>query len=169
MGETAVENRGDWQFVRDGAVTLFLKDKVLAEAGTVMVREGYSVRDIDCGTDENLIRDLAGALNWSEHFGYVPHQLNLDALNEALSCEPSEKCPKLLLIFRRFAGFMKRGKGQAIGLLDVIETRAREQLLFGHRLVAFVHTNNPDLRIEGLGARAVQWNKAEWSAKSRGV
>jgi hypothetical protein len=169
MGEAAVENRGDWPFVQNGAVTLFLREEVLAGARDAMVKCGYSVRDIDCGTDESLVRDLAHALNWSENFGYMPSRLNLDALNDALGYEPLASSPKLLLVFNRFADFLKRSEDSAKGLLDVVEYQARNHLLLGQRLVAFVHTNDPRLQIEGLGGRVTHWNAAEWSAKSRGV
>ena len=169
MGESDITKRADWPFVQNGAVTLFLKQTILDAAIATMTREGYTVYQIDCGTEAKMVEDLANALHWVEQFGYTPDRLGLDALNDALRGEPCEERPKLLLVLKRFSGFRKRSKETAQKVLDIIEYQSRNHLLFGQRLLAFVHSNDPRFNIEGLGGRVAQWNKQEWLMKSRGV
>ncbi len=169
MGAPRIDQRADWPFIQNGAVTLFLKEKVLDEAVQTMIREGYAVHHIDCGTEAGMMRDFSRALRWNEQFGYEPEQLNLNALNDAVCCEPCEERPRIVLVLNRFAGFLKWGKESAHEVLDIIEYQSRNHLLFGERLLAFVRINDPNFRTEKLGGRPAIWNRAEWFMKSRGI
>ena len=88
MGQPSSENRPDWPFIQNGAVTLFRKQSILDAATLVLSGDGYRVHQIDCGTETSMMRDLSIALFWDEKFGYQPDHLNLNALNDALRYEP---------------------------------------------------------------------------------
>jgi len=40
-------------------------------------------------------------------------------------------------------------------------------MLTGHRILALVQTDDPDLRFDPVGAASVVWNDAEWLNASR--
>ncbi len=159
----------DRRFIQDCSVTLFLKQQVLDEAIRTVQQVGYTVCHIDCGDDEKMTNDLGYALLWEQHFGYFPDHLNLDALNDAFRYFPNAQSPKLAVVFDRFPDFWKRSPEIARKVLDIVEYQSRERLLDGCRLIAFVKTDDPNLNIEGLAARAAGWNPQEWLNESRGV
>lgn len=169
MEEDLAHLRNDWPFIQNGAVTLFLDPVVLAFSIEAMQQEEYVVEHIDCSSTESLLRDFARALGWAEKFGYEPESLNLDALNDALRAEPHNVPSRIVLVLDRFTAFQERDRRSAWNVLDLIEMNSREHLLYGHRLLAFVHVTNPQTEIEGLGARSAQWNRKEWLMKSRGA
>jgi len=168
VGKQAITDRADWPFIQNGAVTLFRTRRVLDESIRKMKACEYSIKDVSCRTDASLVDSLAKALRWREQFGYEPESLNLDALNDALSGVPAVDDPRVVLVLDRFSGFQKRHPELAFGVLDMIESNSRDHLLFGRRLLAFVHTTNSDTHIEGLGGRSANWNNKEWFRQSRG-
>ncbi|WSE02425.1 hypothetical protein OG574_02955 [Streptomyces sp. NBC_01445] len=52
-------------------------------------------------------------------------------------------------------------------MLDILADRARSAALFGHRIMCLVHSNDPDISFEPVGAMPVQWNDAERLDSSR--
>ncbi len=157
-----VEERSDWPYICDGAVTLFHEQSILDAAIEAICDEGYAVHQIDCGSEASMMRDFASALRWVYHFGYDPDRLNLDALNDAFRSEPSEEYPRLTLVLNRYPELQTWNEKAARAILDIIEFQSRDHLLFDRRLVAFVRTDNPSLHIDGLGSRAAHWNYKEW-------
>jgi len=169
MRLTAPHDSADWPFIQNGAVTLFLKQPVLESAVKMVSSEGYAVHQIDCETDEVMLQNLTVALRWQEQFGYAPTVLNLDALNDALRGMPCDDCPSVVLVLTHFQAFCQRNEDAAHAVLDIIESQSRDHLLFGRKLLAFVHTTDPVTYIENLGGRVAQWNPEEWLMQSRGV
>lgn len=161
--------QADWPYIQNGATSLFLSQKVLDDAERILRGIGYHVIKVDCATDNSLLRDLSKGLNWKEQFGYEPKQLGLDALNDAVGCEPFEGSTKTLVIFSRFEGFWNRDKQRAFRVLDIFENNARHYLLHGKRLLIFVKVSDPAFHIEGLGGVSAQWNPKEWFHKDRGL
>jgi hypothetical protein len=78
-----------------------------------VVRERYSVQRIALPRDATLLRDVTRALRWEEHLGYEPNHLNLDALNDALRCEPCGERPRLVLILEGFDDLHRRDRAAA--------------------------------------------------------
>ncbi len=152
----------DWPFIQNGAVNLFLSPAVLDAAVASMKEAGYRIHEIDCGSEAAFVSTMAVALRWEQKFGYQPHALNLDALNDALRHEPATDGLATLLVLRNFDALRKRGKEVAHNVLDLIELNARDHLLLGAKLVCFVRTRDPDLSIDNLGARSAHWNASEW-------
>lgn len=52
-------------------------------------------------------------------------------------------------------------------VLDIVADRARGAALFGHRIMALVQSDDPDIAFEPVGAMAVMWNAAEALDSSR--
>jgi hypothetical protein len=40
-------------------------------------------------------------------------------------------------------------------------------MLFGHRLLCLVQSNDPDIRFDVVGAAPVMWNPVEWLKENR--
>lgn len=53
--------------------------------------------------------------------------------------------------------------GAARILLDIIADRARQAAVPGRRLIGLVHSNDPQIRFEPVGAMPVMWNSDEWA------
>ncbi len=45
---------------------------------------------------------------------------------------------------------------------DVIANQARQAAVLQRRFFALIHSNDPDIRFEPVGATAVMWNSEEW-------
>lgn len=93
---------------------------------------------------------------------------NLDAFNDCLSdIVPSgEGC---VLVLKKFDKFNARDKDTAYHVLDIIENNSWRLLVGNQKLIAFLHSNDPQLHLQSLGALPVLWNNEEWMNQSRGV
>ncbi|GAA2136481.1 hypothetical protein [Streptomyces synnematoformans] len=47
-------------------------------------------------------------------------------------------------------------------ILDIIACCARSAALIGDRIMSLIHSNDPDIDFEPVGALPVMWNAAEW-------
>lgn len=157
----------DWPFLQQGPVTLVRSANVLQDALTRLRSSGYRTYDIDGSSDAACAASFAKALHWEAKFGYVPEALNLDALNDAFYHDPAHDADRTLLVFRNFDSLRKRSRATAHGILDVFTHNEREHLIYGLRLLCFVQTSDPDLRIDGLGGRSAHWNSEEWQDRKR--
>lgn len=155
----------DWPFLRDGPVTLFRSPDVLDDAVTCLRAAGYRVHEIDCSSDAACAASFATALHWAAKFGYVPQRVNLDALNDAMWPDPAHDAERSVLVLRAFDSLRKRSKATAHGILDVIACNERTHLIHGRRLLCFVQTTHPGLKIKDLGGRSAQWNTKEWARR----
>lgn len=73
----------------------------------------------------------------------------------------------LALVLDRFDSFARQHRGVAQAILDTAQAASRHYLLFGHRFLVLVQSNDPPLEFEPLGAVPANWNHREWSKKSR--
>ena len=169
MTEAEVINSPDWPFLQNGSTTLFLKRPVLGAAIATMENIGYRSCFIDCASEPSMVADISRALLWREQFGYEPECLKLDAFNDALRGMPNADHPKVLLVLTSYDAFRERAQETAYAVLDLLECSARNALLFGYRLLTFVHTDNPQLHLDGLGGRHACWNSKEWLMADRGI
>jgi hypothetical protein len=76
----------------------------------------------------------------------------------------------LVLVFKNFDKFNERDKDIALHVLDIIQNNSWRLLVeLQKKLMAFLHSNNPWLHMQSVGALPVLWNNEEWLNKSRGV
>jgi hypothetical protein len=47
-------------------------------------------------------------------------------------------------------------------VLDIMADNSRSAALFGRRLMCLLHSTDPHIRFEPVGATPVAWNDAEW-------
>ncbi|MFH8735357.1 MULTISPECIES: barstar family protein [unclassified Streptomyces] len=98
---------------------------------------------------------------------------NLDALNDCLRDVESYEygttrdATGLVIVFTSYGRFARAEPRTAQIVLDILADRARSAALFGHRIMCLVHSNDPDISFEPVGAMPVQWNDAERLDSSR--
>ncbi|WP_429312041.1 barstar family protein [Paenibacillus mucilaginosus] len=75
-----------------------------------------------------------------------------------------------VFVFKNFDKFNQRDKDTAYHVLDINQNNSWRLLVENQKkLMAFLHSNDPQLQIQSVGALSVLWNKEEWFDKSRGV
>lgn len=157
----------DWEYIRHGSVTLFRSTEILTNAVSRLTAFGYRLRKIDCSTPEQMIFGFAEALNWELNFGYIPKDLNLNAFNDAMSLATDTKNPKTLLVLEHFEKFHALHPEIANEVLDIMDSSARTSLIFGERLVIFVHCNDPYIELKEIGCTTPTWNYGEFLIAAR--
>jgi hypothetical protein len=164
------EDRPDWKFVRDGAVTLFWKLEHLSHAKLELQKVDYEIHEIGCnlGLDHFKMR-MSETLRWKEQFGYSPWTGNLDAFNEGVRFLPAPRSHRFALVLLGFHELASCDPKIAHGVLDIFEDAARYQLLLGRILVCFVQTNDNKFQCPPVGGRNPQWNRREWLDANRGL
>ncbi|MCI0570066.1 MAG: barstar family protein [Myxococcaceae bacterium] len=157
--------RLDFRLLQNGACHLYWRSSILEEDTRWLEQNEYVVRRFDCAlwTDEPAMHQaLAQALGFPDYYGR-----NLNALNDCLPdvCGTESEC--LALRFEHFDSFVRRHPDVAHAVLDVIETASRRCLLWGARLLALAHSEDPHLTLPPVGASAVDWNPREFLLSSR--
>ena len=73
------------------------------------------------------------------------------------------------MVLKRYDQFSAVDADSAHALLDYFATQARFGLLFGHRMICLVQSDNPQLRFPVVGGTEVRWNQQEWLDARRGL
>ncbi|MGW2642096.1 barstar family protein [Streptomyces sp. NPDC001348] len=151
--------------------TLFRRRRLLDETTAWLHDHGYRIVALDAGrwtTEADLHRDVAAALDFPDYYGR-----NLDALDdclrdvEAYEYGTTREATGLVLVLTRYDRFARVQPRAAQAVLDIVADRARGAALFGHRIMALVQSDGPDIAFEPVGAMAVMWNHAEALDSSR--
>jgi len=159
-------NRLDWRLLQNGAVTLYSRPEILAEDLAWLAANRYVIDRLDCRTWTTAAAvhgALATALSFPAYYGE-----NLDALSDCLSTLAIPDEGGRVLVFDRFDVPARALIGLATRVLDVIAVQARQHLLFGHRLLALLQSDDPKLGFDPIGATSVTWNPREWLTAARG-
>jgi hypothetical protein len=160
-------DRLDWKLFQWSAVALYYREEFFHEDAAWLAQHGYVIHAIDGSSREALQQQMSAALGWNELFGYSPWTGNLDALNDGLRHLEIPAEGGLAFCFRRFDRIERENRPWAQGILDVMESHSHDYLLLGRRLLALVHSDDPRIAFDPVGARTVQWNPREWLAASR--
>lgn len=152
-------------------VTLFRRRQFLDETIAWLTEHGYQVTRLDAArwaAEADMHRDLAAALSFPAYYGH-----NLDALNDCLRDVAGQvygwapQTTGLVLVFLGYHAFAESFPGPAQAVLDIIAGHSRAASLFGRRLLCLVHSADPRISFEPVGACPVMWNEAEWLDASR--
>ncbi|MFC1408827.1 barstar family protein [Streptacidiphilus sp. N1-12] len=153
-------------------VTLYWRRHLLEEESARLRAGGYRVVTLSAAewaTDEDMHRDLAAAFGFPDYYGH-----NLDAFNDCFGevrCyegyQEAEVGRGLVTAFTDYDRFAEASPRTAQIVLDIIADQARRALTVGNRVICLVHSNDPDLRLQPVGATPVRWNDAEWLDASR--
>lgn len=115
-------------------------------------------------------RDVAAALRFPGYYGH-----NLDPLNncsgDAACYGPYNDSPEgtgLVLSISGYDCFFTACPQAARAVLDIVAGQARRATVLQRRFLCRIHSNDPDIRFEPVGAMPVMWNTDEWlDAKRR--
>jgi hypothetical protein len=119
-------------------------------------------------SDADLHRDIAAALEFPAYYGR-----NLDALNDCLrdvvdyEYGTTRDATGLVLALTDYDTFVARSPRSAQIVLDIIADQARCAAITGHRILCLVHSRDPKITFEPVGAMDVTWNRAEWFSARR--
>lgn len=160
------------EFMENTFVTLFWRRRLLTEAMLKLEDRGFRVVRLAAGswsTEQDLHRAVAAVLHFPDYYGH-----NLDALNDCLgdvACfGPYDDEPEgtgLVLSFTDYDRFAAACPQAAQIVLDIIADQARRAVVLQRRLICLVHSNDPNIRFEPVGAMPVIWNRSEWADVNR--
>ncbi|GGS43342.1 hypothetical protein GCM10010171_43070 [Actinokineospora fastidiosa] len=68
----------------------------------------------------------------------------------------------LAVVLTHYDAFAASWPDLAWAMLDLMAEHSRVAALMGRRLLCLVHSSDPDLSFEPVGAAPVLWNPAEW-------
>lgn len=161
------DGNADWQILRDGGISLYLRPAVLEAELEWLRSRDYELKELDSGLwlTEALMHDaLASALCFPAYYGR-----NLDALNECLTEDVAvPTIGGLVLVLKRFHLFAEVSS-LARAVLDICARASRSYMLSGRRFMVLVHSDDPLSRFDGLGCVDAGWNRKEWLLKNRGL
>lgn len=161
----------DFALARGGGVATYLRAEVLADSERELEALGYARARLDAREweqERRLHEDFAAALNFPEYYGN-----NLNALADCLhdvSCGHygwDTERTGLAVTIRDFGFFARENAALAHALADLLTRASNEAMLFGHRLLWLLHVDDPDFRMEPVGAVLVSWNGREWMDSHR--
>jgi hypothetical protein len=161
----------DYRLMAEGFVTKFWDPKLLGEKLQWLSDHDYDVVEVDAGPCEDtvsLLDAMAKALRFPSYFGR-----NLDALNDCLrhvagGCLAGPSSTGLVLVLRHYETFVARDPRAARLMLGIIADRCRGALLFGHRMMCLVQTDDPGLDLPPVGTTDVDWSEEEvWHRSAR--
>jgi len=154
-------------------VTLFWRPRLLTEAILRLEDHGFRVVRLaarEWASEPDMHRDVAAALGFPGYYGH-----NLDALNDCLgdvACDglydDSPEGNGLVLSITDYDRFVTACPQTAQTVLDIVAGQARSAAVHQRRFFCLIHSNDPNIRFEPVGAMPVMWNNDEWlDAKRR--
>ncbi|WP_078903953.1 barstar family protein [Streptomyces xanthophaeus] len=155
------------EFMATTFVTLFWRRRLLSEAVLRLEDRGFRVIRLAAGewaSERDMHKDVAAALQFPDYYGH-----NLDALNDCLgdvACYgPYDDSPVgtgLVLSITDYDRFVAACPRAAQVVLDIVADRARRAAVLQRRFFCLIHSSDPDIRFEPVGAMPVMWNRDEW-------
>jgi hypothetical protein len=162
-----------YHLAENGPVSLFWRHSLFDETVRWLATHGYQVVRMDAAswpTEAEFHRAIASALGFPGYYGS-----NLNAFNDCLGDVAGYRYGSLrdaagtVLAFSGYDAFAARQPTCAQSILDVVAVQSRFAMLFGHRMLCLVQSNDPDIEFDVVGASPVSWNQVEWMRTARGV
>ncbi|MFD4737797.1 barstar family protein [Streptomyces virginiae] len=160
------------EYMGNTFVTLFWRQRLLNQAVQRLEDRDFRVVRLTAGqwsTEQDMHRAIAAALQFPDYYGH-----NLDALNDCLgdvACYggygDSAEGVGLVLAFTDYDRFAAACPSAAQVILDIVANQARHAAVLQRRLICLVHSNDPDIRFDPVGAMPVMWNSDEWLDANR--
>ncbi|MEU8136522.1 barstar family protein [Streptodolium elevatio] len=160
------------EYMASSFVTLFWRRHLLATAVRQLEDRDFRVVRLAAhgwATEEDMHRTIASTLGFPGYYGH-----NLDALNDCLgdvACggpyDDAAEGAGLVLSFTDYDRFADACPRAAQIVLDIIADQARRAAVLQRRFFALVHSDNPNIQFEPVGAMPVMWNSKEWLDANR--
>ncbi|MFI5756764.1 barstar family protein [Streptomyces sp. NPDC051569] len=148
------------EYMSNAFVTLLRRRHLLTDAVQQLADRGFRVvhlAAIGWTTEEDMHRSIAATLRFPDYYGH-----NLDALNDCLgdvACfgpyDDDAESTGLVLAFTDYDRFATADPGAAQIVLDIMANQARRAAVVQRRFFALIHSNDPDIRFEPVGAMPV--------------
>jgi hypothetical protein len=156
--------------MRDSPVTLYHRSELLTEVLAQLRGLGYYGIEVDASqwTQEADIRALGDALAFPNFQGTsldAFHDHMRDVATHEYGTDP--QATGTVLVLRGYDHFAQRCPYPARCVLSSFVHAARMALLFGHRMICLVQSDDPDTEFLGLETTSARWNDAEVSRVSR--
>jgi RNAse (barnase) inhibitor barstar len=165
----------DWTILRDGGIALYWRTEILAGVLSWLESKGYQTVSFETSewiSEEQMHDSLKANLSFPAYYGN-----NLDALDECVQEDLAiPDLGGLVLVLNRYDHFAESVPGGKEGqrstaeiVLDIFARAVRYHMLFGHRLIILVQSDDPRMQFGRLGGIAASWNCREWLHKDRGI
>ena len=149
---------------------MFWREQLFDDALVQLRALGYKVVTLDAAHDgvDELLVGIGEALDLPDYYGH-----NLDALNDCLrdvaafAYGADSDSTGTVVAFRHFDRVAERAPDRAEAVLDIFTSRARDGLLFGHRMMVLVQSDDPEASFGPLGAQHALWNEQERLSAAR--
>ena len=155
----------DYELLRHTPVSLYFSRQILDQHVAWLRDHEYLVRPFDCSgfaSEEDFHAEASRVLGFPDYYGR-----NLAAFSDCLCSIEVPEAGGTALVFRGFDAFFRVSPECCWHVLDIIACWSRSFLLTGRRLLALVHSDDPQLRVGPVGARPVLWNGAERAMHAR--
>ena len=153
----------DLVLLRNSPITMYHSRSILENDLQKVVACGYQSYTFDCAvwqSEMDMHRALAAKMSFPDYYGH-----NLDALNDCLG-DSDVILADTLIVLVDFNAFFQRFP-RAWHVLDIIAQACWFNLLFGRKVMGFIHTSDPNITFQQIGAKPVMWNPLEWFDSSR--
>jgi hypothetical protein len=154
-----------FQLARDSAVTLFWRHELLVDTTAWLADHGYQLVPLEAKawtTQADFHRDIKIALDFPDYYGH-----NLNAFNDCMrdvaiyQYGAQRDATGTVLVLTGYDAFTRHEPRAAQIILDIIAGTARSAMLFGHRLLCLVQSDDPDITFGPVGATPVMRNMKE--------
>lgn len=154
-----LEHPLDFRLMQNTVVNLFFDADVLSGVTDWLADHGYKIVSVDTAAwrdEDDIHDDLAAALDFPDYYGR-----NFNALRDCLSDVATGDygsdlaATGFVLVLRRYDRFARREPRIAHYLLETFAREARYGLLFGHRMMCLVQSDDDYLRFPAVGAMEV--------------
>ena len=152
----------DWHLMQNGPITLFRDRPEFDFAASWLKTRNYDVHTIEAADVASFVAQMNNALQFPLRFGHEWNG-NLDALNDGVGDITFDDKSGVAFAFVHYDRLASADYRFAHATLDIIAWNSRFHLLFGHRLMAFVYTEDAQLRFTALGAQDALWNNIRWA------
>jgi hypothetical protein len=148
-----------YKLLQNGAITVYSKKEYLIEDVNWLKANNYDIFQFDAAVwknGEDFIMEMVSKLNLTGC-----HAANFDALNDGLA-EIESKNNGTVLLFEHFDKFVNKILPRVcFDILDILELKSRNLLLFGQRLIVLIQTNDQNFQVNSLGSRSTCLNERE--------
>ncbi|HVB25373.1 MAG TPA: barstar family protein [Ktedonobacteraceae bacterium] len=148
--------RLDYLILRDGSVVMYFGLTDLQAAYDWFHEQSYHIYSFNCGkwkTSTDFYTDFYETTSKARNIfdcGY-----NLDVLRDCLSGFDVPPESGVVFVLKHFDSFALPDLSYAHTVLDIFAEISRLNLLFGQRLIVLLHSDNPTLTFQPIGASYV--------------
>jgi Barstar (barnase inhibitor) len=160
-----------YELLKNSPVTLFRRPEILDQVLGWLTEHNYRLIRLDASrwaAEADFHRDIPATLDFPDYYGQNLNAFN-DCLRDVTTYEygAARDTTGTVLLFLRYDDFTKREPYAAQSILDIVATQARDAMLFGHRMLCLVQSNDPTIEFDPVGAASVMWNPSEGTWASR--